>query len=167
MLVAGGPEVIPARIRWPMHQAVRELYEEAGRRGLRRLLPEVTLRPSADVGVRAKGADTDLFHLIEDGVLVPDGEGTAAVLRIAPDALTGYRRDLMRLRPDAAALVYWAGSRWAALVATSAKNRSTAGRSSGGTRTSSTPKRLHVLPGSAPTASTERTPVRRTRLATR
>lgn len=167
MLVAGGPDVIPARIRWPMHQALHELHDEAGRRGLRRFLPTISIRPSPDVGVRAEGADSGLFCLIEDGVLTPEGEGTAAVLRVTPSARTRFGRELMRLEPEAAALVDYAGKRWAALVATSAKNRSTARRSSGATRASSTPKRLHVLLGSAPTASSERAPVRSTRLATR
>jgi hypothetical protein len=167
MLAGQGPDVIPARIRWPMHQALRELHEEAGRRGLRRLLPAISLRPSPEVGVQAEGADKGLFRLIEEGVLVPEGEGTAAVLRVTPNARTRFRRELMRLQPEAAALVDYAGRRWATLVATSAKNRSTARRSSGATRASSTPKCLHVLPGSAPTAPSERVPVRSTRLATR
>ena len=90
MLIAGGPEVIPARIRWPLHQALRELHEEAGRRGVLRLLPTISLRPSPDVGVQAEGADTGLFRLIEECVLTPEGEGTAAALRVTPSARTRF-----------------------------------------------------------------------------
>lgn len=167
MLAAGGPPVIPARISWPLHQALRELHDEAGRRGTRRLLAPLAFHPSPAVALRATGADKAVFALMQEGVLQPEGVGRQAVLRADGQGLVRYRRELMRLNPDAAALVQLAGTRWAALVATSAKNRSTASRSSDIPRASSTPKRLHVLPGRASTASSARAPVRNTRLATR
>lgn len=167
MLAAGGPSVIPARISWPLHQALRELHDEAGRRGVRQLRAPLAFRSCPDVALRALGADDALFGLIQEGVLRPEGAGRQAALRADRDALVELRRDLMRLEPEAARLVQWAGARWAALVATSAKNRSTARQLSGSTVASSTPKRLHELPGSASTATSRRRAPRSTRLVIR
>lgn len=167
MLAADGPAVMPARISWPLHQALRELHDEAGRRGVRRLLASLAFRPSPDVALQARGGDEALFALMQEGVLRPEGAGRHAELRVDPDALVRLRRDFMRLEPEAARLVQWAGTRWAALVAMSAKNRSTALRSSGSTVPSSTPKCLQELPGFNSTAINRRFEPRSTRLVTR
>ncbi len=167
MLAAGGPPLIPARIGWPLHQALYELHEKAGRSGDRRLLPQISFRPSPDVALRADGADEAMRALVHAEVLQPEGAGRQAMLRTDSSALVTYRRNLMRLDPDAVRLVQFAGTRWAALVATSAKNRSTAPRSSGSARASATPNRLQVLPGTDSSASSARVPVRKTRLVTR
>jgi len=157
MLAAGGPQEIPARITWPLHQALRALDAEIRREGLLSKLPTVLdLRPSPDVGLAASGANGAVFALLRDGVLQPRGTGRRASLHANVDRLATYRRHLMRLEPRLAAVVHRAATRWAALVATSAKNRSTAARSSGRTRTSSRPNRLHLLPGSASVASSAR-----------
>jgi hypothetical protein len=167
MLAADGPRVIPARINWPLHKALHDLHEAAGRRNVRSLRALLTFRPSADVSLQAQGADGAMFDLVQRGVLRSEGSGRAANLHVDPDALIGLRRDLMRLDPQAARLVQWAGARWAALVATSAKNRSRAERSFGSTVASSTPKRLHELPGRDSTATSRRREPRKTRLVIR
>ena len=167
MLAAGGPAVIPARISWPLHQALRELHSEAGRRGSRGLLTLFALRPCPDVAVRVRGADEAVFALIQERVLTPEGAGRQAALRADVERLVTLRRDLMRLEPEAVRLIQWAGSRWAAFVATSAKNRSTDRRSFGPTVASSTPNRLHEPSGSASTAKSRRREPRSTRLVTR
>lgn len=153
MLAAGGPQTIPARIAWPLHRALHDLDTNVRREGLLTELPAVmSFQPSPDVGLAASGANGAIFSLLQDGVLATEGVGRAAAFRMTDDALANYRWRLMRLDPRLATLVYRAATRWAALVATSAKNRSTAERSSGATRTSSTPKRLHPLPGRASVA---------------
>jgi hypothetical protein len=167
MLAAGGPPAIPARIDWPLHQALRELHEDSGRTGRRRALPTLIFHACPDVATRAAGASEAVFTLARAGVLRPDGAGRHAVLRPDPGELVAFRRDFMLLEPEVADLVQRAAARWAALVATSAKNRSTARRSSGATVASGTPKRLHELPGSASNASSRRRPPRSKRLATR
>ena len=141
MLGAGGPNVIPARISWPLHRALRELHDEAGRQGLRHLLPDMSFRPSPDVAVKVDGASMAVTQLLRLRVLVPEGVGKAAALRLRPDVHAQLRRELMRLPVEVSMLVQRAAARWAALVETSAKNRSTAVRSFGATVASSTPKR--------------------------
>jgi hypothetical protein len=157
MLAAGGPQEIPARIAWPLHQALQGLDAEVRRDGLLSELPVVLdFRPSPEVGLAAFGANSAIFALLRDGVLRPQGTGRGASLHVNADALASYRRRLMRLEPRLAHVVHRAATRWAALVATSAKNRSTAARSSGRRRASSNPNRLHVLPGRASVASSAR-----------
>jgi hypothetical protein len=168
MLSAGGPCVIPARIDWPLHQALRELYAEAGRRGLRSQLPEMHSRPDPRVALRMSGADQALRALVNASALVREGAGKQARYRANDDALVTLRRDLMRLPPQLADLVHWAGARWDALVATSAKNRSTAATSSGAGVLSGIPNRLHEAPGRERSLATRRrTPVRSTSLVMR
>src|SRR5713101_2182797 len=87
MLAAGGPTVIPARVSWPLHQALRELHAEAGRRGVRRLREPLVFRPCPDVALRASGADKVVFTLTQEGVLKPEGTGREAALRADGGAL--------------------------------------------------------------------------------
>jgi hypothetical protein len=142
MLVAGGPERQPARVRWPLHLALRELYAETGLRGQRQLLDsQLEQRPSSSVGVETVGADRALDELVQAGLLRPEGSGRAATLVVDEDAAILVRRELMSLAPARVALLYNAGQRWAALVSTALKNRSTASRSSASTVSSSTPNR--------------------------
>jgi hypothetical protein len=165
MLAADGPRVIPARISWPLHEALRELDREARQAGL--CVGAVSFRASPDVGIEAQGADRAIFGLMQEGALVPEGTGRQAEMHADLERLTAFRRDLMRLSPRTATLIHRAGTRWAALVATSAKNRSTARRSSDSTLSSGTPNRLQPLPGKASTPSSDRRPLRSTRLVTR
>jgi len=166
MLVAGGPPVIPARGNWPLHAALREMSEAAARDGVRELAALVLLRPSADVGVRADGADRALFRLVQRGVFVPEGTGRDAALRVDDEACVPWRRTFMRLEGQAARQIQRAGTRWRTLADTSAKNRATATTSSAPTVPSGTPNRLKVLPGRVSNASSRRLDPLRTRLAT-
>lgn len=167
ILAANGPAVIPARGNWPLHQALRELRESAATRGYRWLLDALVLRPSPDVGVRTEGADEALFHLMQDGVLRPEGTGRQAVLRTDSDALVPLRRDLMRVDAKQAVLIQRAGARWRALAATSAKNRATPRESSGSSNVaSSMPNRLNVPPSIDSRATRRRLAPRKTRLST-
>jgi len=168
MLAGGGPPVIPARGNWALHQALRELRDRAGARGERRLVDSVELRPSPDIGVRAEGADQALFQLMQQGVLRVEGTGRQAALRADGDALVALRRDFLRVAPREANLIQWAGARWCALAATSAKNRATPATSVGSASVaSSTPNRLGEAPGRDSTAVSRRFEPRRTRLSTR
>ena len=76
MLAAGGPQEIPARIAWPLHQALQGLDAEVRRDGLLSELPVVLdFRPSPEVGLAASGANSAIFALLRDGVLRPQGTG--------------------------------------------------------------------------------------------
>ena len=146
MVGAGGPPVIPARVRWPLHRALRDLHEDAARRGLLYVLPEMSFRPCPEVAVHVDGANAVITDLVRRRMLVPDGRGRSAVLRVDPAARAQLRRELMRLPVELSMLVQRAAARWAALVETSAKNRSTDVRSSVATVASSTPKRRDDAP---------------------
>lgn len=166
MLVAGGPSVMPARVNWPLHAALKELRDEAGRRGLRRMYGSLTFRACPDVAMRADGVDRALFRLTNDGVLQPEGTGRDAVLHVNPASTAELRRRLMHLEPEEAEVLQWAGTRWAALAATSAKNRSSAARSSSSSVASASPNRLQDPPGRDSIATSRRREPRITRLVT-
>jgi hypothetical protein len=142
MLVAGGPESQLARVRWPLHLALRELWESAGRRGTRQLLGvELDQHPSANVGMETRYADEALAELVRRGILRRHGFGRRASLLLDIHAAPEIRRELMTLDADRVALLQRAGARWAALSCTALKNRSIAPISSGSTVSSSTPNR--------------------------
>jgi len=142
MLVAGGPKSQPARVRWPLHVALRELWETAGRSGKQRLLGlKLDQHPSADVGVATRYADDALVELVQCGVLRRQGTGRGASLLLDAKAAPGIRRELMTLDAERVALLQRAGARWAALASTAWKNRSNAATSSSSAVSSSTPNR--------------------------
>lgn len=142
ILAAGGPASQPVRVRWPLHRALRETYEASGRRGERDVLGvELEWRRSAEVGRELVGGDRALQKLVHDGVLRPVGELRQACFVLDPDAAVALRRKLMTLPAKQVDELQRAGTRWAALAATAAKNRSTASRSSAATVSSTTPKR--------------------------
>jgi hypothetical protein len=151
ILAAGGPREQLARVRWPMHVALREACDVAGRRGeLDVLALPLSFRSSSEVGVEAVGADKALDELVRQGVLQPAGQLREAVLVLDPDAAVGLRRELMALPAGRVVLLQRAGMRWAALASTAAKNRSTPARSSGSRVSSSRPNRAkRSLPRSA------------------
>lgn len=145
MLAAGGPEDQLARVRWPLHVALREAYEAAGRRGERAMLgADLELRVSSEVGHEVRGADRAIESLLRSGVLCAHGEGRQARLVLDPDAAIRLRRMLMTLPPRQTACLQHAGARWAALAATASKNRSMAPRSVASTVASATPNRAKL-----------------------
>jgi hypothetical protein len=142
MLAAGGPQDPLARVRWPLHVALRELWEIAGRRGQRALLGiELEQHPASNVGVATRYADEALDELVRRGVLRGHGAGRSAALTLDPTAAPKLRRELMTLGAERVALLQRAGARWAALASTARKNRSMPSRSSDSTVSSSTPNR--------------------------
>lgn len=142
ILVSGGPPEFLARVRWPMHKALAELFDETGRAGQRELLgAELELRPSREGGLAVEGLDRALDELVRSAVLDVQGQLRDARLALSTEAAVRLRRELMLLSPDRVALYRRAGARWAALASTAAKNRSTAIRSSASAVKSSTPKR--------------------------
>ncbi len=141
ILASGGPERQLARVSWPMHVALRETHDEAGRRGQRSPLGVLEFRSSPEVGLEVVGAESAVQQLLRSGVLYAEGEGRGAELVLDRDAAVALRRRVMRLSAEQASLLQRAGARWAALASTAAKNRSTAPRSSAETVESGTPNR--------------------------
>jgi hypothetical protein len=147
MIAAGSLERMPARISWPLHTALRDLVSDAGRRGLLATLPvELQFEPAPEAGLRARGADEALADLCREGVLRRVGQLAEAALEVDPNRLVPHRRALMALDPETVRLLQRAGSRWAALASTAAKNAATPARSSAATVLSLTASRHEVLP---------------------
>lgn len=145
ILVCEGPGELRPRVLWPLHAAIREVYDWAGRSGHRKSFgfePEFAASP--DVGVEVVGAGRAIFELIQNGTLEARGEYREARLILNPQSAIGLRRELMQLAPAQTAVLQRAATRWAALESTSAKNAATASRSPGDTNTSSTPKRANA-----------------------
>jgi hypothetical protein len=123
MIAAGRIDWLPARTPWPMHAALRELYEGAGRPGLRASLRiDFSFEPSPDVGLAVRGADLAFSALLRDGLLMRTGTMLDAGLLVDDGAVVAHRRRLMTLEPAAAVVVQRGGSRWTALASTVAKN---------------------------------------------
>lgn len=140
ILVAGGPERMPARVAWPLHTALREWQEELGRAGTQDSLGlDWSIRASSEVGLEVVGANEALSRLVREGLLRPEGHGRAAELVVDPEVAVLQRRRLMRLSPLAVELFQRAGTRWATLVSTAAKNRAMPSRSSAGSVSSAIP----------------------------
>jgi hypothetical protein len=122
MIAAGDVRTLTARVNWPLHAALWELHQEAGRRGLRGCLGGGLLyAPSPEVGRRAEGADRALRQLIRDGLLREAGAGLNAQLVVDAELLVQRRRELLLLDPEVVSLLQRAGARWAALAATCSK----------------------------------------------
>lgn len=148
MLIAHGEQGFLRGLEWPLHQALRELYETAGRQDVAAELPPTSFRPSPGVAWRADGADEAVWELQLQRVLVPEGTGLVARYAVNEDLLPRHKRQLLRLRPEISRLVYRAGVRWAALAATAAKNWVAAPASSGAHVAGGTPAALQsVRPG--------------------
>ncbi len=131
-----------------MHKALHELFDAMGREGQREVLGiQLQLEPSRNGGLAVEGADAALEALIPASILDVEGELRQARLVLNAEAAIQLRRELMLLVPEQVALYRRAGTRWAALASTAAKNRSTALRSSVSTVSSSTPKRAKLAPG--------------------
>lgn len=142
VLVSGGPPEQLANVRWPMHKALYELFEDVGRTGQRDLFGgELEFQPSEDGGFAVKGADRALDALASSSILDIEGELRDARLVLNAEAAIGLRRELMLLPVEQVTLYRRAGTRWAALASTAAKNRSAALRSSASGVASSRPKR--------------------------
>ena len=150
ILASGGPRVQLARVRWPMHLALSQTWQQAARHGELGLFdPPLEFGRSARVGHAALGADQALEQLIALDVLRPQGEMRQALLVFDDAAAVMFRRQLMALPPAQVSQLQFAGARWAAFASTALKNRSTAARSPASTVRSSTPKRANLsLPGS-------------------
>jgi hypothetical protein len=137
MIAAGRLESIPALTPWPMHTALRELDAEAGRVGLRSTLSlDLRLDPSPECGLAIRGADDAFRELVRRGLLTPSGAMLTARWIVNSRRFVDHRRALMSMDPRAVALLQFAGSRWAALASTVAKNCDAAAVSDGTIRAS-------------------------------
>lgn len=122
MIAAGRIERLPARTPWPLHAALVQLHEEAGRLGLRKLLGlDLLFVPSPEVGREAVGANAALRDVVRTGLLQEAGAGLAARLEVDVAEAIRARRRLMGLEPQTVALLQRAGERWAALASTCSK----------------------------------------------
>src|SRR4051812_43819963 len=101
ILAAGGPREQLARVRWPLHLALCEIYEQTGRTGERSLLGhDLVLRGSSEVGVEVVGADRALDHLVQRKILRPEGQLREARLILDDGVAVELRRQLMTLPPE-------------------------------------------------------------------
>ncbi len=142
MLIAGGPRAQLARVRWPLHQALREISESAARTGDKDALRlELAFRPSADAGIEVLGANSVILELIRNSTLVPCGQRRSARLVLNENVAVELRRELIKQPLRRVSLIQRAGMRWAALDSTAAKNLATAALSAGSTVASATAKR--------------------------
>jgi hypothetical protein len=122
MIAAGRVPCTPARTPWPLHAALWQLNEEAGRLGLRsKLNARLTFSPSSEVGWRAEGADSALRDLVRAGLIREAGSGLNACLLVNEEQLVERRRRLLALEPEIVRLIQGAGERWAAFAATCSK----------------------------------------------
>jgi len=127
MIAAADIRSIPARTPWPLHSALRELHEAAGRAGLREALGfgTICLAPCPEVGQSVKGADAAIRQLVRAGLLRETGVRSMARLEVDLHEVWPCRRSLMRLDAASIKLLQRAGERWAALAATATKYAST------------------------------------------
>ena len=145
MLVSGGPARQPARVRWPLHAALRDLDGDLARLGRRHELSvAMDFRPCPDVGIEVLGADRSLLSAVRNGLLVASGRGPEAEWVLDSHAAATARRRLMGLDPESARWVHRGGTLWAAAVVTWSKNRSNATRSSAAIVASGTLKRAYA-----------------------
>ncbi len=144
LLAAGGPCEWLAGVRWPLHTVLLELGEVVDARPSSLPYSRLASRPDPDTGLAVTGADAAVTTLAEQGVITLTGEGLTICWTVSQERLHSARRDLMRLPPPDAQLLYRAGRRWAALASTVLKNWRTASPSSSATVWSATPKRRHV-----------------------
>jgi hypothetical protein len=117
LLAAGGPSAMPARIQWPLDQALAWLNGEARRSGVVRRWQElIELQLSADSGTAVRDTSKALWRLRDIGVLRPVGYLRSAALHVDPDRLRPYRRLLMAMTPDDVRLLTWTARKWATSV---------------------------------------------------
>jgi hypothetical protein len=147
IIAASGPKRIPARVTWPMHTALHELWADAGRLGLVGRLPvDLVFVPAPEAGHRASGADEAVGELVRNGLLSRIGVLGDAALEVEAARLVDFRRALMTLEPDVVGLLQRAGSRWAALALTAEKKSRTARTSPGSIVASGTTRRQDAEP---------------------
>lgn len=139
MIAAGGVESLPARTAWPMHRALWVLDTEVRRSGLRHALGgQLEFTPSPESGLAARGADEAFRILARNGLLAARGSVLTARWIVVPQRSVDARRELMTLDPSFVQLLQRAGSRWAALASTVAKNLPAEVESPGSTLASGT-----------------------------
>lgn len=114
-ILASSDAGVDLRRQWPLHEALRELFEwstasdtnlaawrQAG-------YPELKLRPDPEVGLRAQGVTTCLWDMVTDKTLRPDDDG--GMVRLTEESATRLRRIMLRLDVDLAARIQAAGQR--------------------------------------------------------
>jgi len=147
MVASSGVEALPARVEWPLHDAMRaalaEADSEAGGLGF---VCEIHADP--DVYVRVVGLAEAFRTLEQTGFVSPCGEGYLATWLVTSDAAVSARRDLLREPADTARVIAQAGQRLATSVSTVLKNAQRAARSWGPIVASSSPTRLQLEAGS-------------------
>ncbi len=147
MIASSGVEALPARVEWPLHDAMRaalaEADSEVGGLGF-----VCETHPDPDAYVRVVGL-AEAFRILEQtGFFSPCGEGYLATWLITSDAAVSARRDLLREPTNIARVIAQAGQRLATSVSTVLKNAQSAARSWGPIVASSGPTRLQLVAAS-------------------
>lgn len=143
MIASSQVEALPARVEWPLHDAMRAALASADAQadGLG-FMCEV--HPDPDVYVRVVGL-AEAFASLEDmGLIRPTGEGYLAIWRVAGEASALARRDLFREPAATARVIVQAGQRLATSVSTVLKNAQRASWSWDPMVASSGPTRLKL-----------------------
>jgi hypothetical protein len=123
LLAAGAPRRLMLRAPWPIHQALKEMAEQAATCGMDHLLPDgLVFAPDPDVGLAAVGVGVGLHELAINGVLCFAGETWEARLQVRPEALRPYLKLLMKLDPMEAAFMHQVAETWIARSRIAEKN---------------------------------------------
>lgn len=111
LLVAGGPWTFAVSTPFPLHEAVRNLFHDAGSG-----CPsdELVLSPEPDIGLAVNGIPDGIYRLLLTDVLYVGFWDNATYYRTDADQLKNARRQLMRLDPVEAGAYRRAATAWSA-----------------------------------------------------
>lgn len=144
LLAAGGPGEWLAGVRWPLHRVMLDLEAEAAGRPHLGNFTDLRTEPDPEVGLAVAGLEAAILGLAETGVIERIPEGVLECWRVNSEMLVASRREVMRLPPADAELLYRAGRRWAALAETSLKKWRSEAAVMSSTVSSGTPNRRQV-----------------------
>ena len=123
MQASGGPDQWPARMPWPLHQALFEARDALHQVVLRGGVVDVAAVPCPDLGWRVEHVDAAIRELERSGLVrLVERDPFRGYFLAQEGAMRPVRRDLMVLDPSTAAVIYRAAVRWRALASTSLKN---------------------------------------------
>src|SRR6266550_7731249 len=91
---AGGPDRLPLRSTWTVHETVHAVLTDAKANALDDEFPCLQVHADPDVMTAVGGVVESLYSLIGSGAVSVLGQGWDAALVAFPGPLRGYRRQL-------------------------------------------------------------------------